>query len=218
MAARFGANKAAGRARGAVQCRAASWLPGSTRPAYLDGSAPGDYGFDPLELGAVPETLQRMKECELIHARWCMLAAAGIILPEALGFGNWLEAPLWAVSGGSAKYFGVDVPFSVAQLAGLEFVMMAGSEALRNEETDPVKRCYPGGPFDPLGFSKDPSKLRELQVKEIANGRLAMLAVLGFFCQANATGAGPVANWAAHVADPWHVNVATNGVSIPFLS
>ena len=25
-----------------------------------------------------------------------------------------------------------------------------------------------------------------------------------------------LANWSAHVADAWHVNVATNGVSIPF--
>lgn len=27
------------------------WLPGSGAPAWLDGSLPGDYGFDPLELG-----------------------------------------------------------------------------------------------------------------------------------------------------------------------
>ena len=27
------------------------WLPGSEAPAWLDGSLPGDYGFDPLELG-----------------------------------------------------------------------------------------------------------------------------------------------------------------------
>jgi hypothetical protein len=28
-----------------------SWFPGSKLPEHLDGSLPGDYGFDPLALG-----------------------------------------------------------------------------------------------------------------------------------------------------------------------
>ena len=36
-----------------------------------------------------------------------------------------------------------------------EFVAIAGAEAPRNAEPDPEKRQYPGGAFDPLGFSKD---------------------------------------------------------------
>lgn len=27
------------------------WLPGAEAPEWLDGSLPGDYGFDPLDLG-----------------------------------------------------------------------------------------------------------------------------------------------------------------------
>ena len=176
-----------------------------------------DYGFDPLKLGEDPVVLARMKECELLHARWCMLAAAGILIPEALGYGNWVEAPLAALNG-KAQYLGNDVSLSLGQLCLFEVLAMGGAEALRNEETDPVKRCYPGGSFDPFKFAtdKDAEAVRVLKVKEIANGRLAMVAVLGFFAQAQATGTGPVANWSAHVADAWHVNVATNGVSIPF--
>ncbi len=47
-----------------------------------------------------------------------------------------------------------------------------------------------GGPFfDPLGFSRgDEESYREYQDKEVKNGRLAMLAFLGFFAQYAATG------------------------------
>lgn len=40
-------------------------------------------------------------------------------------------------------------------LAPQEFVAIAGAEAQRNAEPDAEKRKYPGGAFDPLGFSKD---------------------------------------------------------------
>lgn len=40
---------------------------------------------------------------------------------------------------------------------------------------------YPGGIFDPLGFSK--GNLKELQTKEIKNGRLAMIAFMAFVIQ-----------------------------------
>ena len=44
-----------------------------------------------------------------------------------------------------------------------------------------------------------------------------MLAWLGFFAQAWSTGEGPLANLAAHLADPLHANVGSNTTALPFL-
>jgi len=72
---------------------------------------------------------------------------------------------------------------------------------------------YPGGVFDPLNFSK--GNLEELKLKEIKNGRLAMVAMLGFYAEAG-LGKDPIDAWLEHLASPFEANFATNGVSVPF--
>ena len=42
------------------------------------------YGYDPLGLGKDQEQVAKYRAFELLHARWAMLAAAGIIIPEGL--------------------------------------------------------------------------------------------------------------------------------------
>jgi light-harvesting complex II chlorophyll a/b binding protein 5 len=49
----------------------------------LTGELAGDYGYDPLGLGANGGA-EKYRNAEVIHARWAMLAAAGIIIPEGL--------------------------------------------------------------------------------------------------------------------------------------
>ncbi|KAL6328219.1 hypothetical protein AAG906_034362 [Vitis piasezkii] len=200
-------NAAAGSARVTMS---ADWMPGQPRPPYLDGSAPGDFGFDPLRLGEVPENLERYKESELIHCRWAMLAVPGVLVPEALGLGNWVQAQEWAaIPGGQATYLGNPVPWgNLPTILAIEFLAIAFVEHQRSMEKDTEKKKYPGGAFDPLGYSKDPVKFEEYKVKEIKNGRLAILAFVGFCVQQSAyPGTGPLENLASHLADPWHNNI-----------
>jgi len=194
----------------------AAWLPGSYAPSYLDGSLPGDFGFDPLGLGKSPAALAQFREAEVIHCRWAMLGVAGILGQEILGYGSWIEAPASMVQGGDATYFGANLgPAMFWSTAAVEVALMGFVEGKRGS-ADAESRVYPGGAFDPMGLSK--GDLDTLKLKEIKNGRLAMVAIFGFFMQGSVTHAGPVANWAAHIADPWGVNVATsNTVAIPYM-
>ena len=53
----------------------------------------------------------------------------------------------------------------------------------------------PGGwLFDPLNLAADPERYERMRVREIKNGRLAMVAWLGFAAQAAATRQGPAQN------------------------
>merc|ERR1719456_2004806 len=193
-----------------AKARLGNWLPGSTIPPYLE-TVSGSYGFDPLGLGSTPADLARFQEAELIHARWAMLGVAGSLAVELLGFGNWYDAPLAA----EQTYFGAKIPLDLNGLAAIEFIVMALVEARRFDETDLDKKLYPG--FDFAGLAKDSKAFESMKVKEIKNGRLAMVAFVGFIAQHAATGKTPITNLLEHLADPFHINVSSNGVSIPFL-
>ena len=100
-------------------------------------------------------------------------------------------------------------------IAGLQVVLMAAIEQKR-AEAEGEGNLYPGGAFDPLGFAKkSDAELQTLKVKEIANGRVAMLAFLGIQAQYQATGKGALECLGSHIAAPFTVNAVTNGVSVP---
>ena len=211
--------------------------------SYLDGTLPGDFGFDPLGImdpegaGGVinPEWLSY---AEVIHARWAMLGAAGCLAPEALA--QWGVIPketgiVWWASGviGPAA---ADFPYwgSVYTIFFMEVIFMQfaeirriqdyrkpgsmgeqyflGMESMLGGSGDPA---YPGGQFFNLfNLGNTPEKLADLKLKEIKNGRLAMVAMFGLGAQAAMTHVGPWQNLTDHINSSGAVNMLTNFSSV----
>jgi light-harvesting complex II chlorophyll a/b binding protein 4 len=129
--------------------------------------------------------IQRFRECELIHGRWCMLATLGAIVAELNTGVSWVDAGKIELEG--SQYLGFGLPFDLRTLVIIEVVLMGYIEAARNTTLDPEARCYPGGYFDPLNLTEDPARAIQLKTAEIKHGRLAMIAFLGFAVQAGFT-------------------------------
>lgn len=84
-------------------------LPTRSSLLYLDGSLPGDAGFDPLGLfepqgSGVLLDRRHLVTSEVIHGRWAMLAVLGCLAPEIAGKGTWWQLALQplGVSDGAA--------------------------------------------------------------------------------------------------------------------
>merc|ERR1712187_477980 len=185
------------------------WYPGNASPTYLDGSMPGDYGFDPLRLGSDANVLKWFREAELQHCRWAMLGVAGILVGELVRPDiDFYAAP---------KQLEGTYPFSISTLLGIEFLLFHYVEVRRwqdfnnpgSVDQDPIFRenkmpshevGYPGGIFDPLGLSK--GNLNDLKEKELKNGRLAMVAFVGFIAQDQVTGKNPLSCLQLHLSAP----------------
>ena len=67
-------------------------------------------------------------------------------------------------------------------------------------------------PFDPLGMGADSDSMK---LKEIKNGRAAMIAFVGICVQALVLREGPLAALQDHVANPFGNNLATNVMNLP---
>ncbi|CAE7798619.1 FCPF [Symbiodinium sp. CCMP2592] len=149
--------------------------------------------WDPLGFtkGGDAASFRRRRYVELKHGRVAMLACMGYIVPEYYRWPGELSPSL------GLKF--TDVPtgfaaFSKVPLSGwAQMVAFAGSVELFQYVDDP-KRAP--GDFEnagllgiPNGFMKAPEGQKEKKLAaEIANGRLAMMAIIGMFFQNGLTG------------------------------
>lgn len=215
------AQAAVSRSAVAVTAEKKMWVPGAISPAYLNDSLAGDYGFDPMGFGADPVALKWYRQAELVHARWAMLGVAGILAQELYNPDVfWYEAALPENLPGF-----VNDDFNLGTIFAFEFLMMHYVEVRRWQDyknpgsvnEDPIfkgnsvpntEMGYPGGIFDPMGMASGDTK--SAQTREIKNGRLAMVAFVGFTIQAQALGEGPLASLALHTSNPFGSNIMSN--------
>ncbi|XVF39941.1 hypothetical protein PTKIN_Ptkin01aG0073100 [Pterospermum kingtungense] len=199
-----------------------TWLPGLDPPAYLDGTLAGDYGFDPLGLGEDPESLKWYVQAELVHARFAMAGVAGILFTDLLRVTGISNLPVWYEAGAVKFEFASTRTLLVVQLLLMGFAetkrymdfISPGSQAKEGSffgleaALEGLEPGYPGGPLlNPLGLAKDIKNAHEWKLKEIKNGRLAMIAMLGIFVQAYVTHAGPIDNLVEHLSNPWQKTI-----------
>ncbi|GFH30626.1 chlorophyll a-b binding protein, chloroplastic, partial [Haematococcus lacustris] len=102
------------------------WAPGVVAPEYLQGELAGDYGLDPLGLGADPKALRWYRQSELVHARWAMLGVLGVLVQEIA-----VPDVFWYDAGRPENLPG---PFKNINMGGLlawEFILMHFVEVRR---------------------------------------------------------------------------------------
>lgn len=181
-------------------------LPYGSSSSILDGSLPGDVGFDPIGFSTAPfasfnnplyvegnfmTDLEWLREAELTHGRIAQLAVVGFIWPGLFG-----------TFPGSVEFGGVDAyselnPFKalttvpesalyqiVAGMAWVEYRRVTRiKEQGKNRVVGDIGIGYPGA-WNPLGFNYTPEEYAEKQLQEIKHCRLAMLGAFGLICQA----------------------------------
>lgn len=153
-------------------------VPFLNRPKNLDGSMIGDKGFDPIGFSDFIDP-KFLREAELKHGRVCMLAVVGW-LGGALA-GPMTVSPLEAHNAGVASGASAQV---LTTIAAIEFV---GVVALQQTMSGGDRAPGDFG-FDPMGLSKKLDKKGKdtMALKELENGRLAMVAFSGIVTAAAA--------------------------------
>lgn len=166
-----------------------SSLPFLPRPALLDGSLPGDRGFDPFNFASNADALQTYRKAEIKHARLAMLAAVGWPMSEIFhkSIASTLHlSPLLASQDRAPSILNdglSHVPFPAFWIATISAA--AFLEFQDTAEENRSSKLNPGDfEFDPMNLGGSTEEQEHFMLEgELFNGRLAMLAITGFAVQ-----------------------------------
>merc|ERR1711937_294897 len=166
----------------------------------LPGVLPPMGFFDPLGFCSADDItegkIKFYREVELKHGRVGMLAALGFVVGENFHplFGGDIDVPSYlAFQETPLQTFWPAVVFTIAipeifSVFSFETPALFAGGPLGQKAGDvwSIKSDHECGDlgFDPLGLKPtDPAELKELQTKELNNGRLAMIATAGMIVQ-----------------------------------
>merc|ERR1712073_153546 len=172
--------------------------------------------FDPLGFtkDGDESSFKRRRSVEIKHGRICMLATMGYITPEITG-----KFPGFLSPSENLKF--ADIPNGLAAISKVPFtgwvqiIAYCGFTEFKADYDADVKNT-PGdmGWKPPLLATDDPeTKTRRLNA-EIANGRLAMMAIIGMFFQDGLTGSA-WGDWANYTDSPLRAFENELGVQPP---
>jgi len=151
-------------------------VPFLVKPKNTEGYV-GDVGFDPLGFSDNFD-IKWLRESEIKHGRSSMLAVLGFVVQEYVtlpGFDHVDDSNMAPAVVGISPMLQI-----VFGMGILEFWSNSGNVTMENMFNDPSR--VPGKlGFDPLGLGKGKSAddMAKLELQEIKNGRLAMLAIGG---------------------------------------
>merc|ERR1712186_208329 len=164
------------------------------------------------------ENFARRRQTELKHGRISMLATMGYITPELTGkFPGYLSPSM------NLKF--ADIPnglAAVSKVPALGWVQMVAYAGYCELSGPRTRACNTSDYADitpgDYGFkvltADDPAAKESKLAAEIANGRLAMMAILGMFFQDGLTGSA-WGDWALYTASPLRAFENELGVQAP---
>merc|ERR1712087_491836 len=157
-------------------------------------------------------SFQRRRSVELKHGRVSMLATMGYITPEITG-----KFPGYSSPSSGLKF--ADIPNGLAAIskvpaAGWAQIVAYSAFCELSQDQSPGTAAYAGDfGFKVLTAADPAEKTKKLNAK-IANGRLAMMAIIGMFFQDGLTGSA-WGDWANYTASPLRAFENELGVQAP---
>merc|ERR1712050_28437 len=167
--------------------------------------------WDPLGLAADGDaaTFARRRTAEIKHGRVCMIACIGYIVPEYFKWPGYLSPAL------GIQF--ADVPNGLAALSKVpaEGWMQVVAFAGITEGSWGFDKSSGTGDYGwKVITSDDPAEKTKKLSAEIANGRLAMVAIIGMFFQDGLTGSA-WGDWALYTGSPLRAFESELGVQAP---